>query len=112
MLLIKAEPNSNSTHSNQYCQSNVPILDGWLPVPAHLQETAMQYLPFVKLTIEEVQIPYSFEEHEYEEEYDENGNLVENTIINTTVKEHVFIEHRITNIEDNQEAREKKFFCR
>ncbi len=53
MLTIKITPENSGAHASHMTHASVALPEGWAVVPPHLISTALQLLPWVKLTVEE-----------------------------------------------------------
>lgn len=51
MLIVELVPQSNGARRNQMGR-NCPVPDGWVQIPAAMEQEAAAYLPFLDLTIE------------------------------------------------------------
>ncbi|MEA4831009.1 MAG: hypothetical protein VB118_00150 [Oscillospiraceae bacterium] len=49
MLIIKLQAESNGAHRNQTTSHNITPPDGWAVVTPNIENTAIQYLPFINI---------------------------------------------------------------
>ena len=52
MLIVERNPLGNGAHRNQ-TGSFREIREGWVAIPENLEKEAIQYLPFINLTVDE-----------------------------------------------------------
>jgi hypothetical protein len=50
LLIVSKTLNENNTRNNQTAQGTIPIPEGWMEIPAALEEKAISYLPWLGLT--------------------------------------------------------------
>ena len=56
MLIVEIKALPNGAHSNQTIDSLPEIPEGWAVIPAHLEDRAMGYLPFINLVFHDGEI--------------------------------------------------------
>ncbi len=52
MIIINKTPLQNGAYQNQISSDELPIPDGWVAIPNELEDIALQFLPFLDITIE------------------------------------------------------------
>ena len=50
MLIVSKNLSANNTRNNQAAQGIIPVPEGWIEIPAALEEKAAEYLPWLGLT--------------------------------------------------------------